>query len=302
MNIKILSKSMIIVAIVSTVTLGVGDYVWKQENRPKVLEIYVFAMKSGRSIFVRTPEDKRILIDGGANSDIISELTKILPFYSRRIDSIIATNSEGKDMAGLIDVLDRYNVGKIYMSKISIQSLGLGSSTDQIYGSFVECGSDLNVPISEIDAGRSISFDPSVTAEMLFPVSSSAFSYSKASPPELLMEISYKETSVVLLGNASVKVQKYLASSTLSTPAQILIVSHSALPANMSDKLVQKLRPQYLVYSKALVVSSTAPKKTQKKPVVDPLSYLPESNKLNIKKVGTIHLISDGRTFRVSDK
>ena len=107
---KIASKPLIVVAAVGAVALGLGGYVWKEENRPAILEVYVFSLSSGRSIFIRTPEDKRILIDGGGNSDIVDELTQILPFYSRRIDAVVATNSEGNNVSGLIDVLNRYIV------------------------------------------------------------------------------------------------------------------------------------------------------------------------------------------------
>src|ERR1700690_3654211 len=79
-------------AILATATLG--GYVWKEEHHPAILEIYAFNLKSGRSYFIRTPDDKRILVDGGANSEIIGELTRILPFYSRRIDSLIATGQD----------------------------------------------------------------------------------------------------------------------------------------------------------------------------------------------------------------
>jgi beta-lactamase superfamily II metal-dependent hydrolase len=296
MSTKIFSKSAIIVAAVGVVTLGVGNYVWTQEHRPKVLEIYVFALKSGRSVFIRTPEDKRILIDGGANSDVVREVTSILPFYSRRIDALIATNAEGKNIAGLIDILDRYDIEKVYVPIFTTQSLSLASSTDQIYDTFIERTKSTGLVLDEVGEGRVIDFDSKVRASIMFPTGNAVFQYSKASAPELLLKISYGDTSAVLLGNASVKVQKYLASTTEGS-TDVLVVSHSALPVNMSSKLIEQLKPKYLVYSKTV---SLAGSKSSKKPVIDPLEYIPSEDKFNIKKEGTTHFVSDGVNFRIA--
>ncbi len=298
MRIKIRSKLVVTLVLIGAVVAMVGSYVWRQEHRQRVLEIYVFALDSGRSIFIRTPEDRRIIVDGGANRDVVREVTRILPFYTRRIDALIATNTEGKNVAGLIDVLERYDVERVYVPRISVLSLGLSSSTDEIYDTFLERVKAAGLRMDEVGEGDTIDLDPKVNASVIFPARDKIFRYSKASPPELLLNISYGETSVMLLGNASAKVQKYLASTTGLTVHTIgaLIVSHSALPANISEKLISRLRPRYLVYSKTTSLAlSTKPKK----PVVDPFEYIPTDHKLNIKKEGTTHFVSDGADLRL---
>ncbi len=348
-------KFVVIFAAAIMIIAGVGCYVWKQEHRSKVLEIYIFNMSSGNAVFVRTPEDERILIDGGGNSNIIRELTKILPFYTRRIDTLISTNTEGKNVAGLIDVLDRYEVNSIYVPAVTLRSLMLASSTDQIYETFIGHALRASIKVNGVSTGQTMDFDANelhttthyadsranvsgeaihsiVRFTVLFPVlvgpeistsSSPNFKYSKASAPELLMKLDFGATSAVLLGDASVKIQKYIASASdspaphkNSLTSNILIVSHSALPSNMSAKLVEYTHPDYLVYAKAestsklavtstansiatKVGSKTATSTSVKKPIPDPFVYMSPENKLNTKKVGTVHLISDGVNFRV---
>ena len=50
-----------------------------------------------------------------SNSGESEELTKILPFYSRRIDTVVATNSDGKNVSGLI--MDVFVCGRLNISK-----------------------------------------------------------------------------------------------------------------------------------------------------------------------------------------
>ncbi len=302
---KVISKPFIIAATVATTATGMGVYAWKQENRPPVLEIYVFSLSSGRSMFIRTPEDRRILIDGGANSSVIRELTEILPFYSRRIDTIIATNSEGKNVSGLIDVIDRYDISDAYIPGLTLQSLGLAEPTDQIYDTFLNSLSRKKIPKHEVVAGQIISLDDKTSLKVVFPVLANQFTYSKASAPELLFTISIGKTSVVFAGNASNKVQKYLAGAT-STDSKlgktdILIVSHSALPANISSEFIGKLQPKYLVYSQtpskqsgkqpSKPSSSVDPKK---KIIEGPLKSIGKDSRFNIKEKGTLKVTLDG--------
>lgn len=307
---KSLTKPIIIVVAATAIGTAVGGYVWHNNQRPHILEIHVFSLSSGRSMFIRTPGDKRILVDGGGNSEVIRKLTEIIPFYSRRIDAVVATNTEGKNVSGLIDVMERYDIGQVYIPGQTLETLGLATSSDRIYETFLETAQKRALPLQEVMAGMDISPDSKISIKALFPADRADFAYSKASGPELLIQISFENNSAIFLGNASPKVQKFLASSTVSYSfigyTNILIVSHSALPANMSEKLVSIIKPERLIYSKTL--SSQPPKppqptnsKTKKKEVVDPLAYLAAADKLNIKEKGTLKVTSDGVQIQVEN-
>ncbi|MEI6305084.1 MAG: hypothetical protein WCP09_03680 [Candidatus Taylorbacteria bacterium] len=305
MSIKSVSKPVVIITAAGAVALSVGNYIWQQEHRPKRLEVYVFALDKGHAIFIRTPEDKRILINGGYNSEIVNKLTGILPFYSKRIDMIFATNTADNDIAGLIEILDRYRVEKIYVPAITLKSLGLASSTGTSYEIFTEKVTSNNIGIEDLLSGRKIVLDEDVYADILFPVPEGEFKYSKASPPELIMSITYKSSRFLLLGGASVKTQKYVASSSVGLTQKrhgsfggsdntVLIVNGSAMPTNIASKLVEIFGPSYLVYSRMLSsIGKVA--NVKKKIVADPLGDITGDHKFNLKEVGDLHMITDGR-------
>jgi beta-lactamase superfamily II metal-dependent hydrolase len=326
MTVKIISKPVLIGATAVALACGIVGYAWREEHRKPVLEVYVFNLKSGSSVFVRTPDDKRILINGGANSEVIRELTDILPFYSRRIDMIVATDSEGKDLSGLIDVLDRYTVDKVVVPGVSLQALGLASSTDQIYATFLDTVKRLEVPVQGVSAGDVLDLGQGavsqkvdgqkVTAEILFPIdpavassSKTTFQYSKASAPEIILKISYGDVSLMLLGNATTKVQKFLVSSksaAIDLGANVLIVPHSASASSLSGELMDKMRPEYLVYSQAVTASSKksvaakdSPSKNKK---VDPFYFILDDKRFNVKEKGTVNIESDGIVLKIYEK
>jgi hypothetical protein len=315
---------------------GIAGYVWHTANRPRILEMYIFDLKSSQAVFIRTPNDRRILINGGANSDIIRQLTKILPFYSRRIDAIIATDADGKNVSGLIDVMNRYSVNKVIIPEISLESLGLSTTTDQIYSVFIDAIKNKNIHVKEVRAGDRVIFDAnnSVYADILFPISRELFKYSKASPPQLVTRISFGSNSIMLLNDATTKIQKFIAlgmmnaSVTMPTGRQApveaatsvdlakptktlrraeegagtdtLIVFNNASPDNLATELMNELRPEYLIYLKSLS-SSSSKSATSKNKKVDPLFYLLDDHRFNMKEKGIVKIVSDGSELKVEN-
>lgn len=324
MTTRIIAKPFIYGATVTALASCLAGYVWFEQSRPPILEVYVFSLKSGRSMFIRTPDDRRILIDGGSNAEIIRNITGILPFYSHHIDVIVATNTDGKNISGLIDVVKRYNIGRAYIPRYTLENLGVASSTDQIYQTFMETLKDSNIHIDEVGSGDQIPLSGSENGEIghrvamniLFPVTPDKFDYSKASAPEILFNILHGDTLVLSMGDASKKVQKFVASSSalvnhsIIADADVLIVSHSAVSANMSLEFMNLVRPESLVYEKAVTkkssVAKTSTKKTSsnkkspKKVVTDPLAAILDDNRFNLKEIGTIKIVSDGKEVTIN--
>jgi competence protein ComEC len=294
--IKLPGKPLLIAAAGAAV-LGLTGYVWKEEHRPRLLEIYVFSLKSGISVFIRTPEDKRILVDGGGNAEVIRHLSKILPFYTRRIDAVMATAAEGKKVSGLIDVINRYSVERAYIPALTLNSLKLSSSTDPVYKMFFRSLKTKKIPIDELSAGMRIDLDSTSSAFILFPAPADDFAYSTASSPEVLIKVKYGKTSAVFLGNASTKIQRYIASSSRTEieNTNVLIVSQSALPSNMAPSLLKIANPEFLVYSKSVAnVRSLSTKENR-----DSRTALMPENRFNLKSTGDIKIISDGTAVQI---
>jgi hypothetical protein len=115
---KIATAALIICSVISI-------YVVSVSRKPTKLELYVFNTPGNPSVFIRTPEDRRVLINGGSNSSIIRYLTDILPFYSKRIDQVVALSTSTDDMNGLVSVKERYTIGSTTPLKIDFLSQGI---------------------------------------------------------------------------------------------------------------------------------------------------------------------------------
>lgn len=277
--------------------------IWKEKSRPPILEIYIFNKESGRSMFIRTPDDKRIIVDGGSNKDIVRQISKIIPFFNRKIDTIIATNDESKNVSGLIDVLERYRISEAYIPKYTLENLSIASSTDLVYKTFLLALNKNGVRSKEVSEGERIILGQDLFINFLFPAEITNFKYSKSSAPEVLFVLYFGDNNFMFLGNASNKTQKHIASSSSALgKVDVLIVSHSALPSRITKQLVDNFHPNNLVYSQRITKDddnfdessdNVSTGTSSKKKVVNYLNYLNQENKFNTKE-GTVKITSDG--------
>lgn len=301
MALKPIPKPALIGIAATAAVAAFGGYVWMREHRPPVLEIFIFALKSGQATLIRTPDDRRMLIDGGSNSEIIRKISSVLPFYSRRIDAIVATEADGKKASGLIDVIERYQVDRMYIPAMTPESIGISTSTDPAYQAFLEAASRKGIEPVRIESGDLMALDAenSLRIEAVFPTDSASFEYSKASVPQILLSISYEKHSVLILNDASMKIQRHIASST--GEADVVFFSHTASSVNVSRELISAARPEYLVYSKAVTKSSSKKSGTSSgKTVPDPLAGILTENRFNLKEVDAVHITIDAESISVS--
>ena len=56
------------------------------QHKDGPLKVYFLDVGQGDAIFIETPTKKQILVDGGKNRKVISELGKIMPFGDKSID------------------------------------------------------------------------------------------------------------------------------------------------------------------------------------------------------------------------
>lgn len=268
-------------------------YLIRIDARSRNFGLYVFELKNNIAVFLQTSSGKRILINGGGNSEIIRNITKVIPFYSRHIDTIISTNEEDKNITGLISVVGRYCVEQAYMSGVNMQDLGLATTSNKIQDTYVHELKKKKIHVQYLLRGNVIKLDDKTDIEVFFPVQSETFKYSKASAPELVLKIRHDNYNFFLLGNVSKKVQKFLAlnsdgsddpmkdSAGKISPREnnILILSHGLSKTNTDENFLDLIKPHKIIYTQA------------KSTII--------SNSYNIREIGSVFLDIDENDVRV---
>jgi competence protein ComEC len=73
----------------------------------------------GDGIYVRFPDGKDLVIDGGPGNKIIGCLSRHMPFWDRTLDMTILTHPQSDHLNGLLTVLQRYQARYLLRSDIT---------------------------------------------------------------------------------------------------------------------------------------------------------------------------------------
>ncbi|KKU27138.1 MAG: hypothetical protein UX39_C0004G0016 [Candidatus Magasanikbacteria bacterium GW2011_GWA2_46_17] len=118
MTFQRMSKWQKVIVVVLIVVIGLLLYVkifYKDTNE----QVTFFDVGQGDAALIRMATGEKILVDCGPNRKILSKLGRVLKFYDREIDYLIATHPDLDHYGGCVDVLRRYKVKKIVTNGIS---------------------------------------------------------------------------------------------------------------------------------------------------------------------------------------
>ena len=117
-----------VVAIAASVVLLFGGFaMWAAwfstaDVQPR-LSVTFLQTSYGESIFIRTPNDNRVLIDGGGDeSEVANMLGSMLVPWDRKIDVVMLTHPDSDHVAGLPAVLSAFDVGTVIHSGLQASS------------------------------------------------------------------------------------------------------------------------------------------------------------------------------------
>ncbi|MHB8893484.1 MAG: ComEC/Rec2 family competence protein, partial [Candidatus Limnocylindrales bacterium] len=97
--------------VVGIASLALGD------AATRTTRIVMLDVGQGDAILLESRSGARILVDGGPDPDrLLLQLDARIPPWDRRVDVLVLTHPHEDHVAGLVRVLDRYRVGRVYES------------------------------------------------------------------------------------------------------------------------------------------------------------------------------------------
>ncbi|MBI5619829.1 hypothetical protein HY950_02610 [Candidatus Gottesmanbacteria bacterium] len=114
----------------------------------------------GDAAYIRFPDGRDMLVDGGPNDRVLGCLGKHMPFWDRAIDIVAMTHPQKDHMQGLISVFDRYAVDYFVRSDVANDTEG--------YKELVEVVKRKKISQKFVTTGERITVGP-VTLAMIWP-------------------------------------------------------------------------------------------------------------------------------------
>jgi competence protein ComEC len=228
-----LSSTKIITFLISLILIGgflIADLP-NAQTRVSFLDV-----GQGDSIFVRTPDDYFILIDGGPSMNVLERITDVMPRYNRTIDLVVLTHPHADHVNGLVEVLKRYEVRKLMI---------VGThSWNPYYQKLLE----LEVPIVYAKADHDFKIGSYFYLDIVWPERSMAGKeVENLNNASVVLRLIGANFSFMLSGDAETEEETEMVESGFDLSADILKAGHHGSRTASSGEFLDAVSPSIVV-------------------------------------------------------
>jgi len=226
------------------------------------LKITVFDVGQGDAILIKSVENQNILIDGGPDNQFLSTLGDELPYFDRQIEAVILTHPHADHLFGLIEVLRRYQVKKVYLTGVV--------HTSGLYLEFLNLIKEKNIESEVLTRGDELAFGD-LKLEAVWPEEDlREKTVDDLNSTSIVLKLTADKYRALFLGDIDRESQqKILDRGDFDdfSSIDLLKIAHHGSGENYNQNLIEKVQPKQAVISVGVDNSYGHPSKS----VVDDL-------------------------------
>lgn len=217
--------------------VGTQNLAFPDEN---LLEVHFLDVGQGDAIYIKTPDDIDVLIDGGPDKNVLSQLGRVMDFWDHQIDVVILTHPHSDHLDGLIEVLRRFDVKKVYYTGV----LYAGSD----YRVFLEEIQKQNIETNIVNSKFKIDLGNEVDLEFLWPqVNYANQKVKELNNTSIVNLLRYRDIEFLLTGDMETEVEELLIENNDYEDIDVLKVAHHASTSSSSLDYLEKIAPEIAV-------------------------------------------------------
>jgi len=226
--------SLIVIALLVWVGVFSG---YKADSGKKNLQIYFLNVGQGDGEYIKTPSGQDILIDGGPDNSVLTELGKVMNFGDMKIDLVILTHPHADHIAGLVEVLKRYEVDEVWGSGVEYPSA--------TYDTWKKLIIEKNIKNELVSVPKSADFG-GAKITVLYPLlPEKNLKIDNVNNASVVTELDYGSFSALFTGDAEKSVQSEIYKNLHAVT--VLKVNHHGSTNGTDDMWLQILRPAVAV-------------------------------------------------------
>ena len=206
------------------------------------LDVNVFDVGQGDAIFIETPDNFQILIDGGPDKSILGELGEVMGFWDRNINAVVLTHPHADHVGGLVEVLRRYKIEKIYMTGV------VHTSSDYI--EFLNTIKEKDINIHIVDSAFDLELDNGIDLEFLYPLESYAgLKVDNLNNTSIVNRLVYNNSAVLFMGDLEAEGEEELILSEADLAAEVLKAGHHGSATSSHLEFLEVVNPDVALIS-----------------------------------------------------
>lgn len=203
-----------------------------------ILTVAFLNVGQGDAIFIEAPNGNQVLIDAGPSKGVLREIGRVMPFFDRSIDLVIATHPDADHIGGLPTLFERYSVD-------TLLDTGLTADTD-VYIVFEEMLEQQAIQRLRPSRGTRITLDEGIVLSILFP--DREVGDMESNSASLIARLVYGESEFLFTGDAPQSIENYVASLG-DIESDVLKVGHHGSKTSTSEYFIAAVSPKYAIIS-----------------------------------------------------
>ena len=248
-----------------------------------LLKVHYLDVGQGDSIFIELPNNETMLIDAAESYQSENIINYLKNLNYQKIDYVIGTHPHTDHIGGLKDIINTFEIGKIYMPKVV--------STTKTYESLLMAIKDKNLKINTAKSGTSIIDTDALKINILAPNNST---YTELNNYSVVTKITYGTTKFLFMGDAEKLSENEIKEN---VTADVIKIGHHGSNTSSSIDFIKKVKAKYGIISVGLNNKYNLPKEETI------TNWENSGTKIYLTSInGTITAISDGTNIKIESE
>ncbi len=222
------------------IILGIASAVLQPSDTQGTGSMTMLNIGQGDSFLITAPSGAQLLIDGGKDSKVLTELARVMPRGDRSIDIVIATHPDADHIGGLKLVLSRYRVGMYLTSQVT--------SDSSLFKDLNAVLVDEKIPAYYVRKGMTIVLDSTTKLTILFPDrDTSGWETNTAS---VVSRLDMGASSALLTGDSPISIEQYLVKTNKKAlDVDVVQLGHHGSKTSTSESYLKATSPTFALVS-----------------------------------------------------
>ena len=257
-----------------------NDYI---NTNNDLLKVHYLDVGQGDSIFIELPNNETMLIDAAESYQSENIINYLKNLNYQKIDYVIGTHPHTDHIGGLKDIINTFEIGKIYMPKVV--------STTKTYESLLMAIKDKNLKINTAKAGTTIIDTDTLKINILAPNNST---YTELNNYSAVSKITYGTTKFLFMGDAEKLSENEIKEN---VTADVIKIGHHGSNTSSSIDFIKKVNAKYGIISVSLNNKYNLPKEETI------TNWENSGTKIYLTSTnGTIRASSDGTNIKIESE